>query len=203
MTRDDVIAVQKRLAALGLYHDAIDGIFGQHTEAALLEAIAPKGSLPLMQALAPALAVHLPEIGVSTSLRLSHFLAQAAEETDGFRTLVEYASGRAYEGRHDLGNTHPGDGPRYRGRGIFQLTGRANYRAIGAALGLNLETHPDMAAEPGIAVRTACQYWAARDLNRLADADDVRGITRKINGGLNGLDSRMTDLSRAKRALGI
>jgi putative chitinase len=136
-------------------------------------------------------------------LRLAHFLAQAAHECDGFKTLVEYASGKAYEGREDLGNTEPGDGVRYRGRGIFQLTGRANYKQFGRALKLDLVGIPMLAQEPDICVQVALLYWKAKKLNFYADQDDIKAITRRINGGYNGLESRRIYLQRAKRALGL
>lgn len=135
--------------------------------------------------------------------RSVYFLGQAAQETDGFHTLVEYASGQQYEGRIDLGNTHPGDGPRYKGRGIFQLTGRSNYHRYGKVLGIDLEGHPEFAALPQYAVLTACQYWSDHDLNALADADDIKAITKAINGGLTGLKDRIEYTRRASHALDI
>lgn len=144
---------------------------------------------------------YLPQYGINTLLRLDHFLGQAAEESDGFKTLVEYASGREYEGRKDLGNVYPGDGVRYKGRGIFQLTGRENYVSLGKILGLDLLNHPELAATPEIAVRVACEYWKTRNLNVLADQDDIEAITRKINGGLNGLADRTIYTNRADMVL--
>jgi putative chitinase len=145
----------------------------------------------------------LPRYEINTGLRISHFMAQCAHECDNFRTMQEYASGDAYEGRVALGNTQPGDGRRYKGRGIIQLTGRANYRTYGAALGLDLENNPELAAIPENAVKIACEYWkrttrAGRTMNQLADADDINTITRRINGGLNGLTDRQLKLSIAK-----
>lgn len=169
--------------------------------ATLLRAIAPRANPRLIGELAAAMAEILPAAGISTPLRLAHFLAQAAHESAGFRTMTEYASGAAYEGRKDLGNIRKGDGRRYKGRGIFQLTGRANYRAIGDKLGLPLEAEPALAAEPQHAVRIAAEYWTSRRLNEAADADELRVITRRINGGLNGLADRQRCLARAKLSL--
>ena len=135
--------------------------------------------------------------------RAVYFLGQAAEETDGFHTLVEYASGREYEGRQDLGNINPGDGPLFKGRGIFQLTGRFNYRRYGHKLGVDLEGHPDFAALPQYAVMTAAQFWTDHGLNSYADRDDIRHITEAINGGLRGLQDRILYTERAAIALGI
>lgn len=168
--------------------------------ASTLRALSPKAKLDL-DALAPALTEWLPRHEIDTRLRAAHFLAQAAHETDGFRTLVEYASGEGYEGRADLGNVNRGDGPRYRGRGVFQLTGRANYRRIGEHLGINLESEPEHAAEPVLSVRIACLYWTDRRINVPADADDLEAVTRKINGGLRGLADRRLYLERVKPLL--
>lgn len=98
-----------------------------------------------------------------------------------------------------LGNTQPGDGYRYRGRGFMQLTGRANYREMGIKIGVNLEENPDLAAEPLYALMTAAAFWDNRDLNKLADRNDLEGITKRINGGTNGLDHRKSNLASANR----
>lgn len=143
----------------------------------------------------------LAAAGIDTRLRLAHFLAQACHESDGFCTTEEFASGEAYEGRRDLGNTQPGDGPRYKGRGLIQLTGRANYRDYGQALGLGLEDKPALAAEPALSLRIACEFWTRHRINAACDADDVVQVTRLVNGGLNGLDSRRALTARAKAAL--
>jgi putative chitinase len=152
-------------------------------------------------AIAPHLSGSLNRHGIDTGLRVAHFLAQTAHESDGFATLEEYADGSAYEGRIDLGNTRPGDGARYKGRGLIQLTGRANYRRIGALLGLDLEADPETAASPAIAVETAAAYWRERGLNTHADRDDPVAVTFAVNGGLNGLRDRRCWLARAKAAL--
>lgn len=163
----------------------------------------------LCVALAPALTRELLAFEINTPLRVAHFLAQAAHETDGWRTLEEYASGKAYDGRRDLGNTQPGDGPRYKGRGIFQLTGRANYRRFGERLGINLVDDPTHAGLPEISVRIACLYWNDRAMSPKADRDDLLACSVAINGknrktGLpNGLPHRTAMLAAAKRALGL
>lgn len=146
--------------------------------------------------------------GVHSPQRMAHFLAQMAHECDNFRTMQEYASGDAYEGRAILGNTEPGDGRRYKGRGIYQITGRENYRLTGEAIGIDLEAQPELASVPEIAVRIALHYWStnSRDgvsMNDLADSDDVASITRRINGGLNGLSDRRAKLTIAKAIFGV
>ncbi|HEU0097416.1 MAG TPA: peptidoglycan-binding protein [Allosphingosinicella sp.] len=158
----------------------------------------------IVAALAPVVQRTLEHYEIDTPLRIAHFLAQCAHESDGFCTTEEYASGRAYEGRRDLGNNQKGDGPRYKGRGLFQLTGRANYRAYGPKVGIpDLVDRPERAADPAVSLLIACEYWKERrgGLNRFADQDDIVTITKAINGGTNGLDDRRRYLARAKQAL--
>jgi putative chitinase len=147
------------------------------------------------------LADTLAQFEIDSVLRVAHALAQTCHESDGFCTTVEYASGKAYEGRRDLGNTQPGDGVRYKGRGLIQLTGRANYQQYGNLLQLNLVGDPDLASEPVNSLKIACEYWRQHKLNTYADRDDIETITRRINGGLNGLIERRDYLARAKTAL--
>ena len=133
---------------------------------------------------------YLKSMGISTPKRMQHFMAQLAHESDGFKALEEYASGKNYEGRRDLGNTNPGDGERYKGRGLIQLTGRANYEAMSKKIGVDLVNHPEYASNPENAIKIAAQYWADRKLNQFADKNDIKSITKAINGGTNGLDNR-------------
>lgn len=167
----------------------------------ILRKIAPQANAAIIEGLARYLTIVLPDYDIASPKRVLYFLGQAAEETAGFKTLVEYASGKEYEGRHDLGNDQPGDGVRYKGRGIFQLTGKSNYRHIGEVLGLDLLNHPELAADPKVAVLTACIYWNERKLSDFADVDDIVNITRRINGGLNGFEDRKTFTARAKAQL--
>lgn len=140
---------------------------------------------------------------IDTPLRRAHFIAQLAHESGAFRYDEELADGSAYEGRADLGNTQPGDGRRFKGRGLIQLTGRANYAAYGRAIGRDLLADPTpVASDPALAVDVACWFWETRGLNALADADDVERVTRRINGGLNGLADRQAYLRRARFFLG-
>ena len=161
--------------------------------------------VPVSKSIVEHLSEYLPQVmdeyEINTRLRIAHFLAQIAHESAHFRTLEEYASGAAYEGRKDLGNVVKGDGRRYKGRGVIQLTGRHNYRKYGRLIGVDLENNPTRAAEPEISLRTAAEFWKQNNLNALADRDDVRAITRRINGGFNGLQDRMNKLARAKRSL--
>lgn len=138
---------------------------------------------------------HLRPHGIlDNRFRTMHFLSQALHETDHAKTLTEYASGQSYEGRTDLGNTQPGDGPRFKGRGVFQLTGRHNYRRVGEKIGVNLEANPGRAAEPEISVQTAGHYWTSRRINLVSDDDErwnVERVTKLINGGYNGFQDRL------------
>jgi putative chitinase len=168
----------------------------------ILHEIAPHGSPDVQKSLIDPLNKWLPQYGIDTQLRIEHFIGQAAEETDSFRTLTEYASGKAYEGRRDLGNVNPGDGVKFKGRGIFQITGRANYQTYGQKIGVDLVTTPELAATADIAVRTACEYWKSHNLNALADNDDYVGITKRINGGTNGLAMRKQFILNADDAIG-
>jgi len=164
----------------------------------MLRSLCPGAKQNIIDGVAEYFNQYSKEYGVNTPLRVVHFLAQAAHETDKFKTLQEYASGSAYEGRRDLGNVKKGDGRRYKGRGIFQLTGRANYRTIGKVLDLDLENNPDSALNPKYSVLIALEYWKSRRINSNADIDDVVGVTKKINGGRNGLQDRINLLKRAK-----
>ncbi|ADO74485.1 LysM peptidoglycan-binding domain-containing protein [Stigmatella aurantiaca] len=143
----------------------------------------------------------MAEAKINTPKRQAAFLAQLAHESGEFRYMEEIASGAAYEGRKDLGNTQPGDGVRFKGRGPIQLTGRSNYRAAGKALGIDLENNPKRAADPDVGFRTAAWFWNSRNLNTYADAGNFREVTRRINGGYNGLASREAYYQRALNVL--
>src|SRR4051812_9960828 len=138
---------------------------------------------------------------IGTQSRASMFLAQVLHESGGLHYFEEIASGAAYEGRKDLGNTQPGDGRRYKGRGPIQLTGRANYRAAGMALGIDLEGSPTRAGDVDVGFRVAAWFWKSRGLNPLADVGDFREVTRRINGGFNGLAQREAYHRRALELL--
>jgi predicted chitinase/murein DD-endopeptidase MepM/ murein hydrolase activator NlpD len=155
-----------------------------------LRRVMPNLSLAKAQQYLPFLNSAMQEAGINTRLRKAAFLAQLAHESVELRYMEEIASGADYEGRTDLGNTQRGDGTRYKGRGPIQLTGRANYRDAGRALGLDLEGNPTQAATPEVGFRIAAWYWTTRNLNTYADASNFRQITRLINGGYNGQASR-------------
>lgn len=155
----------------------------------------------IVQAISDSFAQTLDAYDINTMLRIAHFMGQVTHECAGFRTTEEFASGAAYEGRQDLGNVHRGDGKRYKGRGLIQLTGRTNYRKIGSVLDLPLEENPELAAEPVTSLTIACEYWKSRKINNAADRDDLIRATKLVNGGTNGLEDRRKYLQKAKNAL--
>lgn len=195
---------------------------------ARLRDLVPQPPSGTLDTLADALEDQAPKFAVSTLLRRAHFMGQIAHESGGFRRFVEnlnYSAHRieavwprlrpraaalankpealgnaAYADRMGNGNEAGGDGYRYRGRGLIQLTGRNNYRDAGGALGIDLLGSPQRAAEPMDAVKIALWFWASKRCNAPADQDDVEEVTRRINGGLNGLAERRT-LTEAAKAI--
>jgi len=121
---------------------------------------------------------------------LAAFMGQCAHESAKFTTTKEFSSGQQYEGRADLGNTQPGDGVKYKGRGFIQITGRANYTAAGKALGIDLVNRPELAERPDIATKVSIWYWNTRVKPRVANFGNVKQVTKKVNGGVNGLQDR-------------
>lgn len=144
-----------------------------------------------------------PKFDIDTPLRMAHFIAQCAHECAEFNILTEIASGWAYEGNKKLGNVKKGDGPRYKGRGWLQLTGRRNYQAYADSPNCigDLMSHPEWLSRYPGAAKSAMWYWQSRNLNYWADRDNVMAVTKKINGGYNGLAQRKKYLARAKEAL--
>lgn len=197
--------LQARLTSVGYDPGPQDGALGAKTYSALFNYMARRDLGDRGRALGKGASAHFPAYEINTPLRIAHFIAQAAHETGGFRYLHELwgptPAQRRYEGRKDLGNTVNGDGYLYRGRGIFQLTGRSNYADYGRTINLDLVTHPEIAEDPEVSVLIACAYWKRHGLNGLADVDDIEHITRKINGGLNGFEERKAMLARAKVVL--
>lgn len=144
---------------------------------------------PLNEALAKA--------AIDTPLRKAAFIAQLVVESDSFRTFEEYASGRAYEGRSDLGNVAPGDGERFKGRGAIQVTGRHNYESVSQYLGIDFVANPELMATPENAFETAAWYWQSRNLNAVSDSGSIESVSRIVNGGTHGLVQRIDSFQRA------
>lgn len=140
---------------------------------------------------------------IDTPRRQAAFLAQLAHESGSLRYVKEIASGEAYEGRKDLGNTIPGDGVRFKGRGLIQITGRNNYKEVSEALEYDFIADPEALEKPGSASYSAAWFWHSRHLNRLADIDAFEKITKKINGGLNGYEDRCKHWETTLNALGV
>jgi putative chitinase len=145
----------------------------------------------------------MDEFNIDTPRRRASFLAQVAHESGQLRFTRELwgptPAQRAYEGRVDLGNTFPGDGYRYRGRGLIQITGRSNFRQCGTMLGFDLLNNPELLEGPTLASRSAAWFWQKRGLNELADKDDQVAICKRINGGTNGLQERLAFYEAAKK----
>ncbi len=153
----------------------------------------------------PCIVAAMAEFGITTKARQAAFLAQVGHESGGLHWTIEIwgpsLAQTHYEGRRDLGNTQPGDGFRFKGRGLLQTTGRANYIATGKALSMDLVNHPELLAEPEAASRSAAWFWKTHGLNELADAGDFVRVTRRINGGVNGLEDRQRLHAAALEAL--
>jgi len=165
--------------------------------AIILRSIAPHALIEL----APYLNDAMEQYEINTLQRQAMFLAQTAHESDGFQTTQEYGSGKIYEGRQDLGNDHAGDGMKYKGRGLLQITGRFNYQKVGEALGVDFVNTPELLQLPGWACKSAGWFWAVHKLNELADKGRFTDITKVINGGQNGAASRHDYYNKALAAL--
>jgi putative chitinase len=144
---------------------------------------------------APVLNTAMQRFQIVGAKRVAAFIAQIGHESGQLVYVREIwgptSAQKGYEGRADLGNTVAGDGFKYRGRGLIQITGRANYAACGEALGLDLISQPELLEQPQYACLSAAWFWATKGLNTLADADKFETITRRINGGLNGQAERL------------
>ncbi len=168
-------------------------------------------SIPMERAQkwAPPLTKAMTQWNINTPLRMAAFIAQAGHESGQFRYVRELG-GDQYLSKYDtgalakrLGNTPEadGDGQKYCGRGLIQITGRANYAQAAKALGLPLLDQPELLEQPEWAAISAAWWWSAHGLNELADAGKFEAITRKINGGINGLADREALYAKALKVL--
>lgn len=215
---------RKTIDAISLYETRVmglpasDGLVapGDATMAALLRGLQPgptkeKLSLVLPRATDARVSLYFPLLvasmtryGITSNLQIAHFIAQIGHESGSFLYAEELADGSAYEGRVDLGNTQRGDGKRFKGRGLIQLTGRANYQSYSDYTGRKCVLEPDIVSDdPALCVDVACWFWKTRNIGPLADADDAKAVTKRINGGYNGLDDRLDNLARAKALMGV
>ena len=172
--------------------------------AALLRVVMPNAGARA-DTFATWLGTYMPEFEIVGRLREAAFLATIAEESGELLYTRELwgptAAQEGYEGRTDLGNTQAGDGFRYRGRGLIQITGRSNYQAAQDALGQPYVDDPDLLHAPAEASRSACWWWQAHGCNELADIPDFKAVTRRVNGGLTHFDRREAYYNRALAAL--
>eukprot|EP01016_Furgasonia_blochmanni_P009863 TRINITY_DN1412_c0_g2_i4.p1 TRINITY_DN1412_c0_g2~~TRINITY_DN1412_c0_g2_i4.p1 ORF type:complete len:328 (-),score=99.24 TRINITY_DN1412_c0_g2_i4:31-1014(-) len=174
-----------------------------------LKKVMPNASSAKLGAFSPHLDAAMKEAQINTCARQSAFLAQLAQESGELAYMEELASGAEYEGRRDLGNTQPGDGKRFKGRGPIQLTGRNNYRAAGKALGLDLEGNPAQVATPQVGFKVATWFWNSRGLSSFADKNNQAAfdqITLRVNGCINCAVTHKANRDsywrKAKQALG-
>ena len=202
MTPEQIKVMQRRVGAVS------DGIAGRGTYSALFL----KMGAPTSHAgrLGLAAAAHFPRFGISdTPLRLAHFLGQTAHESGSFRYMREIwgptEAQRGYEGRADLGNMQPGDGKRYLGRAILQITGRANYRRVSNRLGIDVEAEPELLERPDLGLQASLLWWDDNKANAWADRDDTRALSRLVNRGnprserqANGEAERIALTTKAK-----
>lgn len=184
---------------------AADGVVGDITWAKMglpvAAPVADAGELKIskLQGIIPAnVLAQIPDtaakFNITTNLRLAHFLAQCAHESGNFKFVVEFASGSAYEGRKDLGNTQPGDGVKFKGRGYVQLTGRANYGKFSQFIDEDCVANPDLVSSK-YPLASAAFFFNSNGLWSVCDrgSDDaaVTSVTKRVNGGTNGLAERM------------
>ena len=179
-----------------------------------LQKIMPQLPAAKRATLFPFLTAAITEFAIEQPPRTAAFVAQLAHESGQFRFMEELWGPTAAQRRYeppgklatDLGNTQTGDGKRFKGRGPIQITGRANYRRFGDLLGVDLIADPPRAALPEVAFRVAGLYWSRKGLNELADQvtpEAFRQITKRINGGFNGLADRERFYETAKKVLGV
>ena len=174
--------------------------------------ITPQQLLQILPNAGPVAGVFVPVLNAAMghyqivgAKRVAAFIAQIGHESGQLKYVKEIwgptAAQARYEGRKDLGNTVAGDGSKYRGRGLIQITGRANYMACGEGLGLDLIKQPELLENPQHACMSAAWFWATKGLSTLADAGEFDKITRRINGGQNGAADRQALYARALKVL--
>lgn len=156
----------------------------------------------------------MKKYSINTPARILAFLSQIGHESGHLKYTEELASGSAYEGRSDLGNTKAGDGVKYKGRGAIQITGKSNYTAVGKALGIDAVNNPELLAQPKYALEASAWWWKKHGLNEIADKMDVgkditdpanqqayKKITQIINGGQTGASQRISNWQAGRDAV--
>ena len=173
------------------------------TQQQLLQILPNAG--PVAGVFVPVLNAAMGHYQIVGTKHVAAFIAQIGHESGQLKYVKEIwgptAAQARYEGRKDLGNTVAGDGSKYRGRGLIQITGRANYMACGEALGLDLIKQPELLGKPQHACMSAAWFWATKGLSTLADAGQFDKITQRINGGQNGAADRQALYARALKVL--
>lgn len=174
-----------------------------------LKAISPATPLDRIKTFLPHLNEYLPKYGINTPIEVASFLAQVLHESGGLKWLREIwgptpAQSR-YEGRKDLGNVIAGDGKKFMGRGLIQVTGRTNYMLISRALFNDdrLLITPELLATPQYGTLSSCLYWRSRNLDAIDDDNSIREETKKVNGGYNGLKEREQYFETALKIFGV
>lgn len=171
-----------------------------------LSTIAPTLKEPKLSLYTKAINETLECYDISTPSQIAMFIAQIMHESGSCVYTKELASGKAYEDRKDLGNTQPGDGVRFKGRGLIQITGRANYTKMSEAFNVDFIKNPELLETPEWAAKSAGWFWASRRLNDHAVTNSEAAfliVTKRINGGTNGLDDRKKYWNRAKLVFGL
>ena len=173
-----------------------------------LKAILPQATANNVSLYIPYLNDLMPKFGIDTNQRIAAFIAQVGHESGQLRYNKEIwgptEAQKGYEGRKDLGNVIAGDGVKFKGRGLIQITGRANYESFGQDIKQDkafFTDNPQLVEQPEYAVMTACWFWQKKKLNTYADNGDFKTLTKRINGGLNGYDDRVQIWERAKNIL--
>ena len=166
-----------------------------------LRNIANYATLVNINTYTPLLNRYMHNYNICGKLRESAFIATIIHESGSLRYTEEIASGKAYEWRKDPGNVQAGDGERYKGRGLLQLTGRTNYTLASNALGVDFVNHPELLEEPEFATMVSCWWWKMKGLNEVADTGDFRKVTRIVNGGFTGMADRQKFYDRAMEIL--
>ncbi|MBW4522559.1 MAG: hypothetical protein KME16_23175 [Scytolyngbya sp. HA4215-MV1] len=186
----------------------IPGIKNPLLELLLPERVAgliPNASLGDVKKYLPEVLKALDEHTILERLTLVATLGTIGVETGGFRPINEFGGTdyfkEQYEGRSDLGNTQPGDGARYHGRGFIQITGRANYREYGKRLNVKLEENPELGLDAKIAAQILALYFVDRGVNKAAQNQDWEKVRRLVNGGLNGWDEFSAIVEKALKAI--
>jgi predicted chitinase len=170
--------------------------------AAQLRAIMPKLDAGRAESFQKPLADAMKEFEINTPKRRAAFVAQMAQESHELRYFEDlFSDGNA--NRPGASNMQPADAKAFRPRGPLMIVGRANYKAAGRALKLDLENHPELVLQPEVGFRVAAWYWKSNGLNELADRGDLRGITQRIHGDVANLQNRQRYYQQAKQVLGV